>query len=184
MCFGKGEKKMENINTVPFKWFALAVVFFVLLTIISRKSKIADEKFDERQTVGRAQSYKLAFFTLIIYSVVYACLDSADIKWCQTPVGLLVGVFLSVTVFAVTAIRRDALVGIRGSAKSTVILWCIVIFVQLVCFALDCAEGKLFEDGVLAMPFVSLVNAVCFVVILIVFLVHNAKEEQPPEEEE
>ena len=174
---------MNNLNTVPFIWFALAVVLFVLLTISFRKNRIAKENFDERQTIGRAQSYKLAFFALFFYNAVYACLDSAGIRWCQTPVGLLVGVFLGVTVFAVSAIRRDALVGARGNTKSTIILWCIIIFAQAVLFVLDCIDGEVFEGGVLAMPFISLVNAVCFIIILIVYLVHNGRAHQPEEEE-
>lgn len=174
---------MENFNTVPFIWFALAVVVCLLIMISFRKSKSISDKFDERQLIGRGQAYRLAFFTLLGYTAVYACLDSAGVKWCETAAGLIVGVFVSVTVFAVTAICRDALVGIRGDSKSVLILWSIVIFVQLVCFALDCAERKVIENGVLTLSVVSLVNAVCFIIILAVYLVHEKKAKLPEEEE-
>lgn len=152
-----------------------AAVLFILLRRRGAGKAAGGGAYDERQLVERGRAYKLAFFTLLLYNFAYACAEGLGFKWCKPPVGMLVGIFVGVTVFAVSAITRDALGGIRSDAKSTIALWVLIIAVQSACFAADCLEGRLIENKLLTLSFVSLTNAVCFLIVLVVYLVHNRK---------
>ena len=161
------------------EWALIAVCFIagvIFFSLFLRKHKgIFSKEYDERQILGRGQAYKTAFFTLLAYNLVYAIIDSCDIKWCDPLVGLLIGLFVSVTVFAVTAITKDALYGIYTQSKSVLSVFLLVIVVELIAFVVKCIDGGVIEDSVLSLGFIPLAAAVCFAVILAVFLIHNKR---------
>lgn len=173
---------MKNIFTSVLVCFGLAAGVFVLIRFALVRNT-ENSQYDERQTAGRGKAYRLAFFSLMIYSLLYACLDAGGIRWCAPGVGPVAGIFVGITVFAVTAIGSDALVGLRTSRKSAVMLWSIVILVQAVCFTTDCAKGKLIENGLLTVTFISLICVVSFLIILAAYLVHNRRTQLPEEDE-
>ena len=159
--------------------WALIAVFFAAIIFFSlffRKHKVLFSKeYDERQIIGRGQAYKAAFFTLLAYNFVCAILNGCDIKWWEPEVGLLLGLFVSVTVFAVTAIAKDALHGIHTQSKSVISVFLLVIVVESIAFVVKCIDGGVIEDGILSLGFIPLAAAVCFAVMLIAFQIHNKK---------
>ena len=167
---------MDNFNLGSLAWFGIVVVIFSLLTIIGQfREKYPSNQYDERQIIGRGQAYKRAFFALLVYNVVYACVDSGGITWCEPGVGMVIGIFWSVTIFAITAISKDAFGGIYTKPRSIILLFLLIIVVQSICFVAECMEGNLIENGILTINFISLFNAICFAVILAVYLIYNRK---------
>ena len=158
---------------------ALIAIFFAAIFFFSlffRKHKVVFSKeYDERQIIGRGQAYKAAFFTLLAYNFVCAILNGCGVKWWEPEVGLLIGLFVSVTVFAVTAITKDALHGIHTQSKSVISVFLLVIVVESIAFVVKCIDGGVIEDGLLSLGFIPLAAAVCFAVMLIAFLIHNQK---------
>jgi len=166
---------MDNIITLT----ALIAVFFVaaiiFLLFFAKHKGVFSKEYDERQIIGRGHAYKVAFFTLLAYNLVCAIIDSCGIKWCDPSVGLLIGLFVSVTVFAVTAITKDALHGIHTQSKSVISVFLLVCVVNTINFVAQCINGSVIKDGVLSLGFIPLAAAVCFAVMLIAFLIHNKK---------
>lgn len=181
------EDKMNDSTFSMMDWLPFAVAFFlvfVLLIILRIKGKLMTEgEYDERQLVGRGKAYQYAFFSLIFYNVIYGYLDAVGVKWCLPSVGVMVGVLFGVTVFAVTAICRDAFIGIRDTHKRSIRILIAGALAQTVCFFSDLADGGVVKDGLLTTSFVSLCCAVCFSVIVIVFLIHSRKNRLPEEQE-
>lgn len=153
--------------------FVAGTVFFSLF--FAKHKGVFSKEYDERQIIGRGQAYKVAFFTLLAYNFVCAIIDSCGIKWCDSLVGLLIGLFVGVTVFAVTAITKDALHGIHTQSKSVISIFLLVCVLNAINFVAQCISGSVIEDGVLSLGFIPLAAAVCFAVMLIVFLIHNKK---------
>lgn len=166
---------MDNFNLESLALFGSAVILFGVMTLIGRAEKRGGPQYDERQIIGRGQAYKRAFFALLVYNVVYACVDSGGITWCEPGVGMVIGIFWSVTIFAITAISKDAFGGIYTKPKSIILLFLLIIVVQSICFVAECIDGNLIENGILTMRFISLFNAICFAVILAVYLIYNRK---------
>ena len=167
---------MDNIITA---WSLIAVCFIVgviFFFLFFRKHKgVFSKEYDERQIIGRGQAYKAAFFTLLAYNFACAIINGCGIKWWDPEVGLLVGLFVSITVFAVIAITKDALYGIHTQSKSVISVFLLVIVVESIAFVVQCIDGDVVEDGVLSLGFISLAAAVCFAVMLIAYLIHNKK---------
>lgn len=174
---------MENNGWMSIAVFGLIVIALCLLILFIRRSKQKDSEYDERQRIGRGQAYKWAFFMLLAYSLVWSCLEASGLRWLEPGVGQMIGIFAAVTVFALVAICHDALVGLQTKEKSALLLWCLIIVVQLFCFVADCVEGSVLRNGLLTHSVVSLMNAVCFLLILIVYLVHRRKTGLPEDEE-
>lgn len=166
---------MSNFSIQTIGLFAITVVLFGVLTIISRVKKSNGKQYDERQIIGRGKAYKMAFLTLLAYNLLYACVDASGIKWCESAVGMSIGIFIGVTAFAITAITKDAFEGVHTNPRYVILLFLLIIVVQSICFAAECIEGNIIENGVLTLNFISLFNAVCFAVILVVYLLHNRK---------
>ena len=163
----------------------LAVLFALILAVLffGRSSgNHPNTEYDERQLIERGRAYRLGFFAFLFYNVLCAILDACGVRWCAPAVSPMVGIFLGVAVFAVSAIRRDALRGIGSKPSGAIGLWVLIILVQTVCFVLDCLEGKVIENGVVTMSFVSLVNAAVFLLVLVVYLVHIRRAERSEEE--
>lgn len=174
----------DNLSSITV-CAGLVVLVLMMIVIIRRLrgENGGSAKYDERQTIARGQAYKAAFFTLLIYIAIYACVDAGGFVWCETSTGMTVGIFLGVTVFAVLSICRDAFNGIQNRSKGVVSLWIIVILAQLVGFVGEVAENGLVNNGLVTSAFTNITCAACFMIILIVYLVHEKRAELPEEDE-
>ncbi len=95
-----------------------AMIVGILLTVIilnvSRKGEACSQVYDERQIVNRGKAYKYAFITMLIYMVLLeVCYAAADfVGSFKMPVDnmtlILVGILISVLVYAIYAILKDA----------------------------------------------------------------------------
>ncbi len=167
---------MDNIITA---WSLIAVCINVgtdfLLLFFAKHKGVFSKEYDERPIIGRGQAYKAAFFTLLAYNFACAIINCCGIKWWEPEVGLLIGRFVSVTVFAVTAITKDALHGIHTQSKSVISVFLLVCVLNAINFVVQCINDSVIKDGVLSLGFIPLAAAVCFAVMLIAFLLHNKK---------
>ena len=74
-------------------------------------------KYDERQQAARGKAFTLAYTTLMIYLAVWMILNSLEIPFFAMHTSVLVGVLISVAVFAGYSIFTDAY--FRASDKPT-----------------------------------------------------------------
>ena len=74
-------------------------------------------KYDERQQAARGKAFTLAYATLLIYLAVWMILNSLEIPFFSMYTSVLVGVLISVAVFAGYSIFTDAY--FRASDKPT-----------------------------------------------------------------
>ena len=154
------------------------VAVVALMCVIARKKgKVRFGKcaYDERQQFARGKAFQAGFFTILIYEVVYAIVDAAGVKWCENLTGILLGLFLGVTVFAVVAITRDAYIKINERPNSWMGIWVVMILLNLFCGVRQAIQGELFENGMLTEQWMNWMCAVMFIVILIAQLTHNRK---------
>lgn len=163
----------------------LVILIFMMIIIIRRlrAENGVSAKYDERQTIARGQAYKVAFFTLLFYIAIYACVDALGFVWCETSTGMTVGIFLGVTVFAVFSICTDSFNGIHNKNKGVVSLCITVILAQLIGFVGEVADDGLVNNGLVTSALTNLTCAVCFMVILIVYLIHEKRAKLPEEDE-
>lgn len=162
----------------------LAVVVLIFV-IAGKKRRLRFGKcaYDERQQFARGKAFQAGFFTILIYEAVYAIVDAAGVKWCKNLTGILLGLFLGVTVFAVVAITKDAYMSINERPNSWMGVWLVVLLLNLFCGARQVIRGELIEDGILTEQWMNWMCAAMFAAILIAQLVHNRKLKREELEE-
>lgn len=156
----------------------LAGLFFVALLF---KKKVLDMHFDERQERARGKAFQYAFFTLLISAYAYGVSDAVFGAWCDVLAGITLCVALSLCVFAVTCILKDAYLSLREKPRTVMTLFALLTLVNLGFGCMYAASGDLVENGVLtfraANPIIGLATLVILVVYIVNFLLRTREGE-------
>lgn len=137
--------------------------------------------YDERQLLARGKAYKAAYFTLIFYMLIIAALKETGIPIFMSFCGLWLGVCLSVAVFAVICILKDAYMSLYENVKGVILMFSAVALLNLIIGIESISEQRpLLEKGVLSTDWLNLIVGILFMVIVIVFcgkVLYNKKQE-------
>lgn len=104
------------------------IAFVVLITMIVKKGKICKNgQYDERQLLVRSKAYQIAFVVLIAYLVINGIINSVlEIQWCDSFMGSILGIFLSIMVFAIYCIFHDAYVSFKEKPTQYILLFAVI----------------------------------------------------------
>ena len=147
------------------------LVYGILMVVTKPRGKCANAQFDERQVVARGRAYRYAFFTVLFYLLGWGLFElAADIRLWDTYTGCFLGVFLSVTVFAVVAILNDAYFAVNEKPATYLGIFALVMVLNLGIGVWNLVTGgdPIVEHGMLTYHSVNLLVGGMFLVILIV----------------
>lgn len=153
----------------------VALICGVVALVASRRGRCANAQFDERQVVARGRAYRYAFFTLLFYLLAWGLFElAAGMRLWDTYTGCFLGVFLSVTVFAVVAILNDAYFAVNEKPATYLGISALVTVLNLGTGIWNLIDGEdpVIENGVLTYHSVNLLVGGMFLIILIVTAVH------------
>ncbi len=145
----------------------------IVLVAILFKKKVLDMHFDERQELARGKAFQYGFLTLVVCLYAYGATELAVGHWCDVLAGVTICIALSMGVFAVTCICRDAYLSFREKPKQIITAFAILSAVNLGFGAMSLLDGTLTEDGVLTFRAVNPIAGVLTLFILIVYIVRN-----------
>lgn len=165
---------------------------WVLIKIVKKFGGKVDflfkkDSFDERQQLARGKAYRAAFFTLAGYVVFLAYVAEMSKDSVLLSIGgLWLGIMISLLVFAITCIVKDAYMSLYENAKGVLILFALVSLLNFGLTAGNIAHGmKLIEDNKLSGSSMNLMIGIIFIIIAAVFagkLLYDKKQEQEDEE--
>ena len=162
----------------------ILIIILVLLVLVVVRKRSDDRNFDERQLQLRGNAYKYAFFALLLFEAFYAiALLFVGRPLMADGVSALLGIFLSITVFAVYCIKNDAFKTNTHAVtfKSYCILLVIVIILNSWNGIQSLRSGELLDSGLLQMSVAAPACAVCFLIVLIALLVKAASDKEEEE---
>lgn len=177
---------------------ACGVVFGILLLVLmswlvqKTGGKVSwgykKDSYDERQLLARGKAYKYAFYTLVIYMAVVSLISEFyGVTLFMSFCGIWIGVCLSVAVFAVICILKDAYMTLYENAKGVIMLFSMIALMNIgVAVRIICEGRPMLVDGRFSVDCVNLVVGIMFCVILAVFcgkVVYNRKSLEAEEEE-
>lgn len=154
------------------------------------QTRCRKDSYDERQLLARGQAYKTAFFTLLFYTLAVSLLDDIfGISIFMSFCGIWIGIALSIMVFAVTCILKDAYMSLYENARGIIMVFSIVGILNIAVGIRTILERRpLLENGAVSVEWTNLVVGILFLVILIVFcgkVIYNKKQfEEEAEDEE
>lgn len=160
--------------------FALMIgsVILVALIILKTRGDNSAGRYDERQVIARGRAFKYAFFAALIYYLIYCCiLIYIDDKWLQM-ICTGLGLFVSVTVFAVNAIWNDAYVSFREKSGSYLTIFLVLLAVNLI--PVIC---KLFTREPMEITMMNLFGALMAAVILMTMALKRRRDRDTEDSE-
>ena len=156
------------------------LVAFVL--IISKLTKNKNCNFDERQELIRGRAFKYAFFATLIYEAGYGMVSSLLEKdFMTTSTALLVGMYISLIIFAVYNIWNEAFFAFNQKPVSYIVIFSITTICSVLSGIDSIKDGSIIENGLLTIDCIGLISSITFATILITMLVKmiiNKKAEQ------
>ena len=173
------------MNGIMFAGIVTGIVVGVVLALIgakyTKKNKTEKFTYDERQQAVRGDGYKYAFYTLMIYNVIYACLDIVlDKPWAEPLAGVMVGICLALVVMVIYCIWNDCFFSLNEEPKKVLIFFGVITVINAIIAVIHGINGKLIVDGILTNNSANLIVAVMFGVVMIALAVRNTagKEEE------
>ena len=162
---------------VQYRWGLLCgvvagVLVSLLFVALMKHKKVIDCHFDERQELARGQAFKYAFFTLAALLLTYGTVDTIF----DLPVDTLAGVFLcfclSMAVFAVICIRKEAYLSLYEKPGKVMALFGFLAALNIGVGAVYCLQGDMVRQGILTFRVVHPMMGVLLLVIMAVYALH------------
>ena len=155
----------------------------LLVVALLFKQKVLDMHFDERQERARGKAFQYGFLTLITAVYAYGVSDIVLGRWCDVLTGVTICLAVSLCVFAVTCILKDAYLSLREKPRTVMTMFVLISAVNLGFGVLYALSGDLVEDGVLTFRAVNPIIGVVTLVILIVYTVNHLLRDREEEAE-
>ncbi|MBP3326800.1 MAG: hypothetical protein J6L77_10330 [Coprococcus sp.] len=154
---------------------ALVLIIFIILSKKTDAIPVFGTacQYDERQLQARGRAYKAAYFTLMICVFAEAFADMfLERKLFTSLGGLGLAIFVSIGVFAVTCIIKDAYMGLYEKIRGTLITFFIIALLNLWCVVLAVVKkDKLIENGEFSYVIINIGIVILYIVIMAALLI-------------
>lgn len=152
----------------------VGLVLVVIILIVTKKDKKLELQYDERQMQERGNAFKLGFFTQLIYMCFMSLCYVVGIQLpVATEVILFFGVLLSLSVYVVYCIWKEAYIALNETVKKVNIVFVIIGIVNVFIGVMHCIHGNMIENGILTF---RCINLLCGVFLLLVAIVIGSVE--------
>lgn len=136
-------------------------------------------KFDERQELVRGRGYKYAFFTLLVYLVVYGMIGYS---WFAPLAGAFLGIVIGIAVYAGYTIWHDAYFALNEKRRMYIILFAVITVINGAAGISNILQGRIVENGIITGG--GSINLMCAVLCMVVLVMLLIKEIASHREEE
>lgn len=151
----------------------LAGLFFTVICCFIKNKTKHPCHYDERQILARGKGFQYGFFTLMFYDLIFNAAYINGTKWCDNLTGNLIGVVLSLCVFAIYCIWNDAYLSLNEKPKLIYLGLGSLTLSNFLIGILALKHGKLIQNGQIHFQVVNLMLALTLLLILIIFSVKN-----------
>lgn len=160
---------------------AVAIIGMVVRTVQKRRG-VQRGDYDERQQVQRGAAAQHAYITLLLLLCLNGIVSGAlDVHWAQPGVDSFLCMFISVAVFVVECIRRDAYFTAKQTPSSGILIFTIVTLCQLPATIMHVLDGDFIADGQLTLAVINPACMVLFAIVLIAILIKRRSDKEDEE---
>lgn len=164
-----------------------AVVGFILVVLmicLVKKDWNTQKAYDERQLQVRGDGFKYGFFTEISYSTLLCLLYLAEVKLpVANEVMIFFGVILSVSVYAIYCIRKEAYISMNESLDRFKALFGFLGIFNVFIGIMLGMHGEMIVDGVLTFRCLNIICGVFLLILTGVLFIQSRKTEKEEDEE-
>ncbi len=174
---------MDHYHAGIMVGLAAGIVAGLIFVAFLFRKKVLDCHFDERQELARGKAFQYGFFTLLISTYVYGTSDVVFGRWCDALAGVTICLAISLCVFAVTCILKDAYLSLREKPRVVMTMFALLTLINLGFGVMYGVSGDLVEDGVLTFRAVNPIIGTATLVILIVYIINHLLRSREEEAE-
>ena len=160
-----------------------AAVVIAVMAAVRKKQGQPKAEYDERQLAARGIAYRWAYMTLIFSLLADTGMEAIWGPWAKPGVSAWMMIFLSVGVFVVVCVRRDAYFAVAQNPRTYLWLFGAVVLCQIPNFLLQLRSGDLVEDGLLTWNALSPACGVLFGVMFVCMLVRLRRQKREEQED-
>lgn len=155
-------------------------VYGIFALAARRKKDGCAQQYDERQLAAQGKAAKAAMYTHMVYAGVCIAFSAGwSPAWLDVPTAIFFGVALSVGVYAVICVLRDAYFNISRSPRATLILLGSMAAAEFLVAGRRIEEEGLLPDGKLRMTVgMSLACGAVLAVVLVTALIKLAADKR------
>lgn len=157
-----------------------AVVIAVMAAVRKTQGRPKPE-YDERQMAARGVAYRWAFLTLMLSLAVNTGVEAIWGPWAKPGVSAWMMIFLSVGVFVVVCVRRDAYFAMAQDPKASLWLFGAVVVLQIPNIIITLRSGGFVEDGLLTWDALSPASGALFLVLTVCAIVRLRRQREDAE---
>lgn len=169
------------MNKAYFAGLLVAAVLGLLAWAVGHKRDKG--QYDERQIAARGTAFQVAYFTLLIYLAVYALADG--FSWCDQATGVFLGMILSLAVFGVICVMKDAYFAASGITRPQLWLLAAAGALNLIGSIRYIQTGDMIRNGVLTSNgSMNLLCGLLFIIMFLAILIKSALDKRDTGDEE
>lgn len=161
-----------------------AGLFFIALHRFIKYKKKKTCLYDERQILTRGKGFQYGFFTLMFYDLIFNATYINGTKWCDNLTGNMIGIMLSLCVFAIYCIWNDAYLSLNEKPKLIYFTLGILTLSNLLIGIFALISGRLIQSGRVNLPIINLMLAIETLFLLITFFLKNRLNHKQSEQEQ
>ena len=98
------------------------LVGFLVMALLFKR-KVLDLHFDERQERARGKAFQYGFLTLMGCLFLYGASEMTLGRWCEAMAGVTLCIAISLVVFAVICIFKDAYLSLRENPRQVMTMF-------------------------------------------------------------
>ena len=151
------------------------LIYFIAIKATKKYRFGNKPDYDERQKIEQGKAYKTGFFTLMIFSCIYLCIEILleDGMPFEPGVGSFIAIFLGAFAFATHAVFSDCYISTNERPIRTKIIFAVIGIVNLTAGIINMFSGELVENGVLS---IRIINPLCGLLMLALVCEISIKE--------
>ena len=162
---------------------AVGIILIAFILKYVKTDKRDEAKYDERQLKVRGDGFKYGFFTGLFYNMILCLIHIAEIKIpIAEEVLLFLCIIISVSVYAIYCIRKEAYISLNESASRFKIMFSALGVMNIGIGLMAYFHGGMIVDGVLTFRCLNLLCGIFLLVIAIVLHIHMKLIEKEEEE--
>ncbi len=158
-----------------------AAVVIAVMAAVRKTQGQPKAEYDERQLAARGIAYRWAYMTLIFSLLANTCVETIWGPWAKPGVAVWMMIFLSVGVFVVVCVRRDAYFAVAQDPKASLWLFGAVVVLQIPNIIITLRSGGFVEDGLLTWDVLSPASGALFLVLTVCAIVRLRRQREDDE---
>lgn len=158
-----------------------AAVVIAVMAAVRKKQGRPKPEYDERQMAARGVAYRWAFLTLMLSLAVNTGVEAIWGPWAKPGVAVWMLIFLSIGVFIVACVRKDAYFAMAQDPKASLWLFGAVVVLQIPNIIITLRSGGFVEDGLLTWDALSPASGALFLVLTVCAIVRLRRQREDDE---